>query len=578
MTVKYLHLLLFTFSISYATAALIDLNCEFRFHEFATIGKHYTCFAKNDLKILDSNTTIENILGVHKFNQSVDSITALSIDNVEVNFFPSNLSQTLSNLVALKITNAKLKELRQTDLELLTKLKYLNLDRNNIEVLDDGLFKFNSELKLIWFYNNKIKSIGSSVFNTLANLSSLDLSNNVCISKKFANFRKENINETPRLVPRVLTSSMLSEINKKCSSREVESDQKIETTTTLSNEQIYQEKISKLDYLINSKKQEELDRVQKQQNILTNEIHTESAREYEANKKIFKLETNLKVEEAKVIVLKEKLSQKESELRRMSDDLSKAHESIRRFEEEIARNYATLRRADRSEINQLEAEKAEMNRKIGELLKLINVLRQESEAEIRKAKNEIEGLKILLFQDETQEIEIIESRLDESPSTKSIVEIETTPNEDESSSIQSIVEVKSSSIEFDTTTRDTLNYSEVSTNSTMKSHDPAEKITTAEENSDKVTEKSSSTTIESYKATKNIEPNELETTTGGTSDDASYSSESTTLETFQDTETEENTETLSIETPTGTDESENYSETDYLFSTTLENIIKNGHH
>lgn len=162
-------------------------------------------------------------------------------------------------------------------------------------------------------------------------------------------------------------------------------------------------------------------------------------------------------------------------------------------------------------------------------------------------------MKILLFQDETQEIEIIESRLDESPSTMSIVEIETTSNEDESSSIQSIVEVKSSSIEFVTTT-------------------------TSEENSDKVTEKSTSTTIELYKATKNIEPNELETTTGGTSDEASYSSELTTLETFQDTETEENTEASSTETSTGTDESENYSETDYLFSTTLENIIKNGHH
>ncbi|KAL7015692.1 hypothetical protein ACKWTF_016602 [Chironomus riparius] len=398
-------LLLLTLVTSNVNAASVDLKCEFNFYKFATVSLQYMCFTRNDLKIVESNTTIENILGIHFNDQSTESVTALTIDKADIYFIPSNLADKMPNLVALTIKNGKLKKLHQSDLRSLTKLKYLNLDKNHIEVLDDGLFDFNTELQLIWFYNNKITRIGSLVFNNLKSLVNLDLSNNICISKKFAKYKMIKSNNSPQLVPLVLTANILVEINQKCSGNFVKIEHKIESTTIMSIEQIYREKIEKLESRlqkeksINNKNQEELSKVRKQLNIFSNDSQ------------IFRLEIDLKVQKARIIILEKELVQKESDLLSMSNDLSNAHESIKRFEEEIALNYATHRRADRAEISKLEDEKAEMHQKIKNLQNFIKVLKKESEAKIRNAAKEIEGLKALLFKEETQEIDIVETEL-----------------------------------------------------------------------------------------------------------------------------------------------------------------------
>lgn len=49
--------------------------------------------------------------------------------------------------------------------------------------LENDLFEYNEKLKLIWFSKNKIKNVGSAVFDNLKSLGNLDLFGNKCISR-----------------------------------------------------------------------------------------------------------------------------------------------------------------------------------------------------------------------------------------------------------------------------------------------------------------------------------------------------------------------------------------------------------
>lgn len=101
-----------------------------------------------------------------------------------MNFFPTNLSEKFKNLIAIRIRSCQLKEIHQNDLKPFINLIYLNLDINPIEILEEGLFDFNLHLEVIWFENNKIRSIGQTTFDKLNVLRDLDLSENKCVSRR----------------------------------------------------------------------------------------------------------------------------------------------------------------------------------------------------------------------------------------------------------------------------------------------------------------------------------------------------------------------------------------------------------
>ena len=61
------------------------------------------------------------------------------------------------------------------------KLVYLDLGKNDIEILEDGIFDYNPHLSVISFYGNKIYHIGVNVFENLNNLNYLVLQLNICI-------------------------------------------------------------------------------------------------------------------------------------------------------------------------------------------------------------------------------------------------------------------------------------------------------------------------------------------------------------------------------------------------------------
>ncbi|KAL7015700.1 hypothetical protein ACKWTF_016610 [Chironomus riparius] len=181
--------LIISITIVFKCVTSVDIECDFKSVDFDILINQYTCDVQNNLMISSKNVVIQMFRGSHKFGKISDDVTGLSINDKKVQFIPENLGNKFKNLLALKFRQGRLKEISQHDLKSFIKLRYLNLDANDIETLDEDLFEFNPQLEIIWFESNRIKNIGMSVFEHLKNLDDLDLNGNVCISKRMSNSR-----------------------------------------------------------------------------------------------------------------------------------------------------------------------------------------------------------------------------------------------------------------------------------------------------------------------------------------------------------------------------------------------------
>ncbi|CAG9798741.1 unnamed protein product [Chironomus riparius] len=103
-------------------------------------------------------------------------------------YFPQNLANVLSDrLQVIEISYGQLKEIHQHDLSPFKDLKVLYLEKNDIEILEIGIFDYNIKLQFIYFGDNKIKHIGTGVFTKLSQLTHLNLFKNDCIDKNSEN-------------------------------------------------------------------------------------------------------------------------------------------------------------------------------------------------------------------------------------------------------------------------------------------------------------------------------------------------------------------------------------------------------
>jgi hypothetical protein len=102
-----------------------------------------------------------------------------------IKFFPKNLTNFFKNLEIVQIHNSNIKTITKDDLKQFNgKLKALQLQGNEIEVIESSLFDDNKNLEMFWVYNNKIKLVEEGAFNGLANLNCLLFSLNPCTDYK----------------------------------------------------------------------------------------------------------------------------------------------------------------------------------------------------------------------------------------------------------------------------------------------------------------------------------------------------------------------------------------------------------
>ena len=183
-----------------------NLNCQFKNKEFV-FGTFYTCEVTS-LDNTNNKMVITGHNGVHQSNKNDADVKAIYIQETNTKYMPKGL-ETLFNLTVFGCVDSQLVEINaemfegMDNLEILyleankltsvplntfmklTKLKRIDLDRNQIEELPNGLLKNNVNLEIIYLYSNKLNFIGSTLFDGLTKLDYVDLEDNVCINKEY---------------------------------------------------------------------------------------------------------------------------------------------------------------------------------------------------------------------------------------------------------------------------------------------------------------------------------------------------------------------------------------------------------
>ncbi|CAO1294257.1 unnamed protein product, partial [Diamesa serratosioi] len=156
------------FEMSHGT----DLNCDFY------KWNYYACYVTS-LDNTNNNMVITGYSGTPDKN-----VQAISIENTNTKYIPKDLG-LLFNLTALSIESSQLVEIKAEDFSNMKNLVNLVLFNNLLEEIPNGVFAKNLQLKYIELRINKIKFIGSSVFDGLTKLNYVNLWNNICIDYEY---------------------------------------------------------------------------------------------------------------------------------------------------------------------------------------------------------------------------------------------------------------------------------------------------------------------------------------------------------------------------------------------------------
>lgn len=170
-----------------------DLECNFEITKRFVVGDSYTCTAK--VFLVDGSTdNLRNVKGSHLEGRTNDDVTFFSVVNQTLSSIPRNLANTFPKLSGIEISNSALKTITSQDLEFLKGLRVFSSYINDVEYLEENLFKFNLKLEWIQFFKNKIRSVGGNLFPQTFNLTQIiraDFRENVCINTNV--FTVENV-------------------------------------------------------------------------------------------------------------------------------------------------------------------------------------------------------------------------------------------------------------------------------------------------------------------------------------------------------------------------------------------------
>ncbi|KAL7013008.1 hypothetical protein ACKWTF_015147 [Chironomus riparius] len=186
-----------------------SLDCSYEYWTFAVIGSIYHCEVQKDPNITTpESAVIDAASGPHHGPKVNNDVAGFYVNNknMKINFFPLGLEKIYKNLRMIFIHHHGIKELHQSDLKDLTKLKYLSLTDGLIQVIKEGLFDFNLDLLYISFEDNRISQIHPEVFNSLTKLTYLGLNGNRC---QFSN--ANNTTEVVKLIRKIKISCPIND-------------------------------------------------------------------------------------------------------------------------------------------------------------------------------------------------------------------------------------------------------------------------------------------------------------------------------------------------------------------------------
>lgn len=172
-----------------------NVDCDFKTSNYDGLGSVYICSARNDLNILSKDVAlIESASGNHINSKQNINVMVFEADNKKTEYFPKGLEKIFENLKGIYIGKGRLKELQKSDFAGYTELLYLELENNDIQFLEDGVFDYIPNILTIWLLNVKIIHIGENVFQNLNNLRFLGFVQNTCVNVKTMDYQAYSYN------------------------------------------------------------------------------------------------------------------------------------------------------------------------------------------------------------------------------------------------------------------------------------------------------------------------------------------------------------------------------------------------
>lgn len=231
--------LLAAFTI-FQCAASIEITCNYYGYDWNNWGAQYTCSAKL-VKVTDEHFTATSAVGDHRENHSNYDVKGVEIHGQRMYYLLKGLVNLFPNLDQLYVFRSDLTHLSRSDFKNYTQLKTISLSRdhlsklpydtfedlidleyfslsfnqlksipnmktlknlkelylfeNSIESLSKDDLSHNENLRIIWLYHNKLTYIDPDIFDYLPALTSADLTNNLCIDKKYTRYNAAEVRD-----------------------------------------------------------------------------------------------------------------------------------------------------------------------------------------------------------------------------------------------------------------------------------------------------------------------------------------------------------------------------------------------
>lgn len=130
---------------------------------------------------------------VHSNNKTevtnLAQITGLQFERAKLNFIPYGIGNNFSNLKLLIISSCGLLNVNKDNMkDIGNSLELLSLTDNKLIFIDADLLEYNSNLRIIWLYDNRIRHIDPEFFlnlNKLKSLNVVDMKPAGCMKQSF---------------------------------------------------------------------------------------------------------------------------------------------------------------------------------------------------------------------------------------------------------------------------------------------------------------------------------------------------------------------------------------------------------
>jgi len=157
----------------------LNIECSYIIHNYPHIQLISCCHVINNLNIEFSDKALIKFVSGTKIEKN--ETIGFRIYNKTTQYFPRGLENVFENLKVIEISHGHLRDIRRDDLNPFELLEVLYLYSNDIEILEEGLFDNNMNLKFITLSENRIIHIDENAFDNLHQLTDLYLNRNECV-------------------------------------------------------------------------------------------------------------------------------------------------------------------------------------------------------------------------------------------------------------------------------------------------------------------------------------------------------------------------------------------------------------